>query len=148
MTGDLHIRRLSAGDGSLAAAMFAMMAAVFGEDADTLSSDYVARLLRRDDFWAIAALDDGQPIAGLTAFVLPLTRAESAELFIYDIAVQPRYRRRGIGRRLVAAARDLAAGAGIATIFVPAENDDAEALEFYRAIGGAPTPATFFTFSQ
>jgi aminoglycoside 3-N-acetyltransferase I len=148
MTSGLHIRRLSAGDDSLAASMFAMMAAVFGEDADTLSSDYVARLLRRDDFWAIAALDDGEPIAGLTAFVLPLTRAQSAELFIYDIAVQPRYRRRGIGRGLVAAARDLAAGAGIATIFVPAENDDAEALEFYRALGGAPTPATFFTFSQ
>ena len=132
----------------MAASMFAMMAAVFGEDAEALSSDYVERLLGRYDFWAIAALDDGEPIAGLTAFVLPLTRAEAAELFIYDIAVQPRYRRRGIGRRLVAAARDLAAGAGIATIFVPAENDDAEALEFYRAIGGAPTPATFFTFSR
>src|SRR5262249_26643592 len=108
----------------------------------------VTRLLSRNDFCALTALEDGKPIGGLTAFILPLTRSELAELFIYDIAVQQAHQRRGIGRQLVDRVRGFAAEAGITTIWVPAENDDVEALEFYRTIGGAPTPTTIFTFSQ
>src|SRR5215813_4582381 len=97
----MEIKRLYSGDTDIAASMFSMMASVFGDAPDTLSLGYVERLLRRDDFWAIAAIEDREPVAGLTAFTLPLTRSEAAELLIYDIAVQPRHQRCGIGRRLV-----------------------------------------------
>ena len=33
-------------------------------------------------------------------------------------------------------------------IFVPADNDDTHALDFYRAIGGVPAPVTMFTFGE
>jgi aminoglycoside 3-N-acetyltransferase I len=137
-----QIIRLTPDDSELAVAVFSMMASVLA-----LGADYVTRLLSRNDFCALAALEDGKPIGGLTAFILPLTRSELAELFIYDIAVQRAHRRRGIGRQLVDTIRGLAADAGIATTWVPAEDNDAGALEFYRAIGGAPAPATIFTFS-
>jgi aminoglycoside 3-N-acetyltransferase I len=143
-----HIRRLSAGDGELARSLFTVMAGVFGECASPVSLAYAAALVAREDALVVAALSDGQPIAGLTAFVLPLTRSELAELFIYDIAVLPAHQRRGIGRRLVETARELAGAAGVATAWVPADNEDVHALEFYRAIGGAPTPVTVFTFDS
>lgn len=144
----VQIKRLTPDDAELAIAVFSMMASVFREDAHPLGADYAVRLLNRHDFCALAAVEDSKPIGGLTAFVLPLTRSELAELFIYDIAVQPAHRRRGIGRLLVETVRGLAAEAGITAAWVPAENNDADALQFYRAIGGAPTPVTIFTFSR
>jgi aminoglycoside 3-N-acetyltransferase I len=142
-----QIKRLNSDDNAIAVSMFSMMASVFGEAPGTLSLDYVERLLKRDDFWAIAALEDREPVAGLTAFTLPLTRCEAAEVLIYDIAVQLRHQRRGLGRLLVDTLKKLAAEAGIRTIWVPAENEDLHALEFYRAMGGRPTAVTIFTLS-
>jgi aminoglycoside 3-N-acetyltransferase I len=143
-----HFRRLGQSDTELASAMFSAMACAFGEPLRSPSPDYVARLLSRNDFWAVAALVDGRPIGGLTAFSLPLTRTESMELFIYDIAVQPEHQRRGIGRQLVQQVRELAAENSIMTTWVPAENEDGHALEFYRSIGGVPNPVTVFTFEM
>jgi aminoglycoside 3-N-acetyltransferase I len=51
----------------------------------------------------------------------------------------------GIGRRLVEALRD-AANAIEADVFVPADDEDLHALDFYRALGGEPAPVTIFTF--
>jgi aminoglycoside 3-N-acetyltransferase I len=144
----MQIKRLYSVDTAVAVSMFSMMASMFGEPADTLRFGYVERLLRRDDFWAIAVLEDRKPVAGLTAFTLPLTRSETAEVLIYDIAVQPTHQRRGIGGALVDTVKKLAAEAGIGTIWVPADNDDPHALEFYRAIGGRSTAVTIFTFSS
>ena len=33
-------------------------------------------------------------------------------------------------------------------VFVPADDEDQEAIEFYRAVGGTPSPVTFFTFDR
>jgi ribosomal protein S18 acetylase RimI-like enzyme len=77
-----------------------------------------------------------------------LTRTESSEIFIYDIAVRVDKQRLGIGRRLIAALRDMAAAEGIHDLFVPADDEDTHALEFYRALGAAASPVTFFVFSR
>jgi aminoglycoside 3-N-acetyltransferase I len=42
--------------------------------------------------------------------------------------------------------REEAARAGIETLFVPADDEDEHALDFYRALGGVPAPVTIFTF--
>jgi hypothetical protein len=48
------------------------------------------------------------------------------------------YHRKGVGRQLVAALRD---GAN-------ADNEDLQALDFYRAIEGTASPVTIFTLEQ
>jgi aminoglycoside 3-N-acetyltransferase I len=127
-------------------AMFRMMAAVFEEPREELTDDYVAGLLRRADFWAVAAIEGDAVVGGATAHTLPMTRFQGAELFLYDIAVRTDHQRRGIGRRLVEHLREAAAAEGIRDLFVPAENEDLHALDFYRALGGSPSAVTFFTF--
>jgi aminoglycoside 3-N-acetyltransferase I len=146
---EIQIERLTA-DVARARALFERMVRVFdaGSDAERLSDAYLRRILARDDFWALAALVDGQIVGGLTAHTLPLTRAEESEVFIYDIAVMPEFQRQGIGRRLVTTLRSEAAAAGIGVMFVPADNEDTHALDFYRALGGVPAPVTIFTFSD
>jgi aminoglycoside 3-N-acetyltransferase I len=139
--------RLHAGDRDLARRLFATMAEVFEEPNERLDDAYLDALLGREDFWAIAALAGDEVVGGLTAHTLPMTRAASAEVFIYDVAVRADRQRQGVGRRLLAALRDAAARAGVADVFVPAETEDTHALDFYRALGGAPTPVVMFTFS-
>ena len=144
---ETRTRRLTSGDRELARTMFALMAAVFEEESAYLSDDYLDRLLRRDDFWAIAAFMGDEIVGGVTAHTLSMTRTESAELFIYDIAVRGDHQRRGIGRRLIATLREAAAAAGIQVVFVPTDEEDIHALDFYHALGGEPSPVIVFTFS-
>jgi aminoglycoside 3-N-acetyltransferase I len=117
------------------------------EDSDALTNVYVEKLLARDDFWAIAAFSAGHLIGGLTAFTLPMTRSESSEVFVYDIAVRPDCQRRGVGRMLMNHLQMGAAAVGCSCVFVAADDEDAHALDFYRALGGAPADVTMFTFS-
>lgn len=144
----VSVRRLTATDAGLARRAFLTMSEVFETESAPLTDDYLQALLSRRDFWALAALDGDAVLGGLTAHTLPMTRSESAEVFIYDLAVVPERQRQGIGRRLVAALRDAAAAEGIAVAFVPADNDDTHALDFYQAIGGTPAPVTIFTFGD
>jgi aminoglycoside 3-N-acetyltransferase I len=143
----VRIQRLTSADREAAKTLFALMAEVFSEAREPLSDAYVDRLLRRPDFWVIAAFMNDEIVGGVTAHTLPMTRTESSELFIYDIAVRNAHQRQGIGRRLVTALREDAAAAGITDVCVPADNDDVHALDFYRALGGEPSPVTFFVFS-
>ncbi len=91
---------------------------------------------------------DGQIVGGLTAHTLPMTHSESDEIFIYDIAVRAEHQRRGVGRLLVAHLRQVASDAEIHDLFVPADDEDTHAIEFYRALGGVGAPVTFFTFGR
>jgi aminoglycoside 3-N-acetyltransferase I len=142
----LSVTRLGRDDRTLARAMFTLLNDVFEEPGEDLSGGYIDRLLGRVDFWALAAIVDGVVVGGLTAHELPMTRSESNELFIYDIAVDPARQRRGIGRALIDHLLTAAASAGIEIAFVPADDDDEHALAFYEALGGAASEVTFFEF--
>ena len=145
--GTIEIRRFSRDDVAAARQLFALMAEVFDEDARPLSDIYVDRLLGRAEFWALAAFIDGDLVGGLTAHTLPMTRAEVSEIFINYIAVRDDRQRQGVGRRLDETLREIAAAHGIHDLFVPADDDDAHALEFYRALGATASPVTLFAFS-
>jgi aminoglycoside 3-N-acetyltransferase I len=145
---ELRAKRLTTDDGELARRLFAMMAEVFEEPNQPLGDAYLDRLLSRPDFWAMAALAGDEVVGGVTAHTLPMTRAESAELFIYDVAVRADYQRRGVGRRLLTSLREAASAAGIGEAFVPADDEDTHALDFYRALGGSAAKVTIFTFSD
>lgn len=142
-----RIQRLGASDVELARSTFLLMARVFGEHHAPLSDGYLGRLLARPDFWAFAGMLDGAVVGGLTGHTLMMTAYEGAEVFLYDIAVDPDYHRRGIGRQLVTALRREASRVGISTVFVSVSDEDAEALEFYTALGGTPSHVTLFEFT-
>jgi len=150
--------RLSSADVALGRRLFALLVEVFDEPGPTsalnppepaqLSDAYLQKLLANDGFWAFAGFVGEELVGGLTAHTLPMTRAESAEVFIYDLAVHADYQRQGVGRALVRSLLDAAAEQGIREVFVPADNEDTHALDFYRAVGGQASAVTFFAFSR
>lgn len=143
---ELRTQRLTTDDRDLARRLFAMMTEVFEEPGAALSNAYLDALLARPEFWAMAALSGDDVVGGVTAHALPMTRAETTELFIYDVAVRADHQRRGVGRQLLTQLRQAASAAGINDAFVPADNEDTHALDFYRALGGLAAPVTIFTF--
>jgi len=110
------------------------MADVFAEGVSDLSTGYVEALLGRADFWVLAVLEDAQLIGAITAYVLPMTRSESTELFIYDLSVQPAHQRRGVGRLFVETLCREAAAGGVPVAFVPADVEDDHAVAFCEAL--------------
>jgi aminoglycoside 3-N-acetyltransferase I len=144
----LRITRLTSRQPKLARQLFAMMAHVFEEAPGRLGEAYVRRVLGRAEFWALAAIEGHEVVGGITAHALPMTRAQSSELFIYDVAVRADHQRQGVGRRLMQALRKGARAAGITELFVAADNEDAHALDFYRALGGSPAAVTIFSYSR
>jgi aminoglycoside 3-N-acetyltransferase I len=139
-------RRLTTKDRDIARDLFSLMSGVFGEEQERLNDSYLERLIASENFWAVAAFSGSELLGGLVAHSLPMTRVESTEIFIYDIAVHEAHQRKGVGRALVAALRECCGAQGIDVVFVPADDEDEHALDFYKAIGGKPSPVTFFTF--
>jgi aminoglycoside 3-N-acetyltransferase I len=135
---EIRVQRLGPEDRELARATFALTAVVFGEKHTPLSDTYLDQLLQRPEFWAFAAIDAGAVIGGMTAHTLMMTAFEGSEIFLYDIAVSPTYQRRGVGRELIGALRREATSLGVSTMFVPADDEDTGAIEFYSALGGRP----------
>jgi aminoglycoside 3-N-acetyltransferase I len=146
----LQAQRLTTGDFALARAVFAAMAAGFEESWNALSDGYLTRLLARQDTIVLGVffeqVDPANAVGGLTAHVLPMTKLEGYEIFIYDVAVTPAYQGHGAGTALLAAIRREAAEIGALSVFVPADNEDLHALAFYEATGGDASPVTLFTY--
>lgn len=142
------IRRLGPEHVAEACSLFQTIASVFEEGSERLHADYVESILGSPSFWAIGAFAGDEILGGLTAHTLPMTRSADREVFLYDIAVRESWRRRGIGRRLVEFLLEAAAAETINVMFVPADNEDLHALDFYRALGGEASPVTVFTFSR
>jgi aminoglycoside 3-N-acetyltransferase I len=143
---EYRVVRLGPGERERARQLFRLMAEVFDEPRDELADDYLDGLLERREFWAMAALAGESVVGGVTAHTLPLTRAAKSELFVYDVAVDAAHQRRGVGRLLLEGLRVAAASTGISEAFVAADNEDEHALDFYRAVGGAPAAVTIFSF--
>jgi aminoglycoside 3-N-acetyltransferase I len=143
----MQIRRLGVDDADVAQQTFVTMADVFGAEGGTgVSLEYTRRLLRDVHFWVLSAVDGGEVVGGLTAHELAMTRSETTELFIYDVAVREDRQRTGVGRALITHLLNIGERAGIKVYFVPADNEDTHALDFYRNVGGTPSAVTFFTF--
>jgi ribosomal protein S18 acetylase RimI-like enzyme len=96
---------------------------------------YLAGLLASPGFVAVVAIEDGAVVGGLAAYVLPKFEQARSEIYIYDLAVDEPYRRRGIATGLIDKLRAVAVARGACTIFVQADPEDAPAVALYSKLG-------------
>jgi ribosomal protein S18 acetylase RimI-like enzyme len=86
----------------------------------------------------VAYDNEDQPLGFVTG--VEVTHPDKGtEMFIYELAVDPDARRRGVGRSLVEALGDVARANGCYGMWVLADDDNDAALATYRAAGGRPT---------
>ncbi len=134
-----EIVRLSGADVARFRALTAMFGAAFDAKDDygskPPSDAYIADLLEGDQFIALAALDGAHVMGGLAAYALKKFEQERKEIYIYDLAVDAAYRRRGVATQLIERLKPIAAESGAWVIYVQADVDDAPAVALYDKLG-------------
>lgn len=133
------VRQLTPDDAALLDAMLAMFGEAF-EDPDHYGSArpspaYVRRLLGRDHFIALAAMDGEAVVGGIAAYVLEKFEQERSEVYIYDLAVAETHRRRGVATAMIRELQRIAAERGAYVIFVQADYGDDPAIALYSKLG-------------
>src|SRR5829696_9146280 len=93
------------------------------------------RFLSQPDTLLFVARWDGEACGFLSAYRLQRFDRRRAEVLLYEIGVQERFQRRGVGRALVEEAKRWAAEVGADELWVLTEDDNAPARALYAATG-------------
>lgn len=122
---------------------------VFESDDFTIpESKHLQKLLDDSDFIVFVAKANKKVVGGLTAYVLLRYDSEKPSAYIYDIAVKTHLQRKGIGKLLIASLKDYCLKNGFVEMFVQAETDDHQAVNFYKTTPiSSEMKATHFTYS-
>ena len=125
-------KHLSAGDVPVLKSLLAVFGEAFAEpetyQGAVPSDPYLLALLAKPHFIALAALAGDAVVGGLAAYELEKFERARSEVYIYDLAVQERHRRRGVATRLIRELGRIAETRGAYVMFVQADRGDAPAI--------------------
>jgi aminoglycoside 3-N-acetyltransferase I len=138
-TNPFSIQTLTSKDVSLMEAVLSVFGRAF-DDIETYrdkrpSTTYLAELLGREHFIALAALKNDEVVGGLAAYVLQKFEQERSEIYIYDLAVALAHRREGVATALIVELKKIAMTRGAYVIYVQADHGDEPAIELYTKLG-------------
>jgi aminoglycoside 3-N-acetyltransferase I len=135
----VRVRQLGGDDVDLMAAMMTVFGHAFGEVATYCgarpSRSYLARLLGKPHFIALAAIKRDKVVGGIAAYELEKFEQERSEIYLYDLAVAEGHRREGIATALIRELGAIAARRGAWVIFVQADHGDEPAIALYTKLG-------------
>lgn len=97
--------------------------------------DYLAALLAKPHFIALAARSGNDVVGGLAAYVLDKFERDRREIYIYDLAVAMAHRRQGLATALIKRLIEIAEERRAYVIFVQADRGDEPAMKLYESLG-------------
>ena len=121
----MKVRRLERTEEVLAAS------ALFDEPARHAEAE---RFVAMPGHFIFVAYEDGTP-AGFVSGVEMIHPDKGAEMFLYELGVDERFRGQGIATALVATLRDLARERGCYAMWVLTDDDNTAAVSAYRRAG-------------
>jgi aminoglycoside 3-N-acetyltransferase I len=139
MAEPFTVRRLARGDLALFRAMNALFAEVF-EDAESYAGAppdeaYVDALLAKEHVIPLVALEGEAVIGALVGYELEKCEQARSEIYIYDLAVDARHRRKGVATALIDRVRSIARERGAWVVYVQADYGDEPAIALYTKFG-------------
>ncbi len=145
---EINVKQLGKDDVVVAQNLFLLLQEIFDvENVKITSASYTEKLLENSNIIVFAAEHQEEIIEGLTAYVLPMYHSESAEIYIYDIAVKPKFQRIGVGKKLLATLSEYCRQNEIKEMFVQANEEDEHALDFYRSMHYKEAKVAHFTYN-
>lgn len=134
---NFEIKKLKPTEVSLAKELIVMFGFDDESEHHVFSSDeYVRKMLGRDDFHVIVALENERLIGGLTAYEMKMFKRETTEMFLYEIEVAEAQRQKGIGKALIEFLKQICAQKGIVEMFVGTEKENFPARKLYSSTNG------------
>ncbi len=107
---------------------------------------YMRAFLTDDRHYFIVAYVDDGPVGYVFGYRLSRFDGKPPMVFIYEVAVVERHRRRGIGRALIEETRRLANEDGCRKMLVPTNRSNEAAMALYRSAGGEEGAADATSF--
>jgi aminoglycoside 3-N-acetyltransferase I len=146
-----EIKKFGPDDISLAQETFLLFKKVF-DGIDITSKElpdepYLKHLLATPTFHMWGAMADNKIVGGLTAYEFEMYLKKEKEAYLYDLAVDEKYRRQGIARALVDAAKQYAKEHGVSTLLVEAQEEDVGAVEFYHSLNAEMQKVVHFNIN-
>ncbi len=135
----ITICRLGPAELALMCGVNALFARVFEDEASYAakapSEAYLARLLAKPECVALAALSGHDVVGALVGYELEKFEQERSEFYIYDLAVDDRFRRQGVATALIEKLRAIAVERGGSVVYVQADYGDESAIALYTKLG-------------
>ena len=144
---NVTIEKLDRNDDDKFEALIRLFEVVFEMESFKMPNNgHLGQLLAKDDFFVFVALVDGQVVGGLTAYTLQQYYSTRPLVYVYDLAVDTRLQRQGIGKLLMAGITDYCKGIGVEEVFVQADLVDTHAVEFYHSTGAIAEEVIHFYY--
>lgn len=146
---NVEIQRLTPKDTDCFSELIKVFEKVFEwESLSPPTNTYLQRLLNNKSFLVYVAKTNHSLLGRLTVHLLYRYATEKPSPYICDMAVSPQFQRKGIGKFLIASLNDNCKKNGFSEVFVQAEKDDHQAVNFSRTIPNTcELQATHFTYS-
>lgn len=96
----------------------------------------IVKFLSNDRNILLSAELDDLPVGQAIAYILERWDKNESMLFLYSIDVAETHQRKGIGKALIAAVRQLGHAQGCSEAFVFTNNSNLPAMQLYRSTGG------------
>lgn len=143
----VEYKKLTIGDESC----FSKLVLLFNNEFESPDLNYVndkniRSLIAKPDFICFVAFIGDEVVGGLTGYELLMYDQEGSSMYLYDLAVDKNYQRRGIGSNLVGELMEYCRSKDIKDLFVQADVEDQHAVEFYNKIGGDDSETVQFSF--
>lgn len=124
----MRVQRLTAGDTT----RFLACSHLFDEPLDAVAAE---RYLAAPENAVFIAYIGDEPAGFVRGTILHQVSTTRRQMFLYEIAVDERFQRRGAGRALVKAISELAREEGCAEMFVFTNRSNAPAMRLYQSTG-------------
>ncbi|PID30349.1 AAC(3)-I family aminoglycoside 3-N-acetyltransferase [Candidatus Saccharibacteria bacterium] len=132
MKRSADVKKLNRNDVSDFKSLVEIFADVFENDQPISDDEHLSTLLANPDFLAFVVKQDQKVIGGLTLYVLHGYYGTRPAAYIYDVGITPEFQGQGLGKLLMAEVREYCKDNGFAEVYVEAESDDSDAVNFYR----------------
>ncbi|WP_079476618.1 GNAT family N-acetyltransferase [Marinococcus halophilus] len=99
------------------------------------SEAYLLKQLSNENTIICTAVLGEQVVAGLTAYVMNKLEEETCEIYVYDLAVDVKFRRRKIATNLLGFLLEEAKNLDASAVFIQADQEDAPAVALYESMG-------------
>ncbi len=131
MSRDL-IRKLDSNDLETFKSLLLIYRQEFELEMTNISDEKLLEILKNSRVHIYVVQVNNEIIGGLTMHVLPYYYGQGDLGYIYDVAVIKSHQNQGYGKKLMSHVLECSKNLGMEEVYVEAEIEDLDAIEFYR----------------
>jgi aminoglycoside 3-N-acetyltransferase I len=132
----MEIRRLQSNDYDLLAAAIQILVPEEDRRNNANRASHLKHALSRSDCYFIVCLLDSIPVGYLSAYCFPNVENADLHVYVFDIIVDERYQRIGIGSRLIEELKQQCRVDNVRRIWVGTALENTAAQRLYERTGG------------